>query len=262
MIIAEIDEIEWDEEVDIVCVGTESAALAVAVAAEAAALEVLLTGSRGRGDAATLAGRLGLTDDSAEYLDCVTTDTGSLVRPTAPAELAVRRGDERIWPDLGPDISFSGSALRDWAMVCLDSPYGLLRTSVCAADAPALRVGAPDPAAPVDLGRWLSERARILDIGPREQTVLKELVFLRGLVVGAVIDKPDGSALVRAAGGLVAETGTGARLPRLEPAGVRGADTVELVVRARPFSRFARLELLVSGIGDGSEGGAQLRCEG
>ena len=91
VIVPDIDEVEWDDEADIICVGTGSAALAVAVAADADGLDVLLADGRGEGDTATLAGRLGLTGESAEYLDCVTEDTGPLAHATSTAELTVRR---------------------------------------------------------------------------------------------------------------------------------------------------------------------------
>ncbi len=42
VIVPDIDEVEWDDEADIICVGTGSAALAVAVAADADGLDVLL----------------------------------------------------------------------------------------------------------------------------------------------------------------------------------------------------------------------------
>ena len=188
VIIPDVDEVEWDDEVDIICVGPGSAALAVAITADAADLDVLLTDGRGVGAAETLAGRIGLTDDSAEYLDSVTEDTGPLVQATAPTELTARFTGERLWPDLGPDVSFSGAALRDWAAACLASSYGLFCTTVAAADAAAVPVGTIDPGKPVDIGEWLRERARDLDITASEQTSLDGLVFAYGQVVGAVAE--------------------------------------------------------------------------
>ena len=253
VIVPDIDEVEWDDEADIICVGTGSAALAVAVAADADGLDVLLADGRGEGDTATLAGRLGLTGESAEYLDCVTEDTGPLAHATAAAELTVRRTGEPLWPDLGAGISFSGAALRDWAAACLASPYGLLCTTVADADAATVRVGTLDTGEPVDIGGWLRERARDLGINAREQTSLGGLVFAGGQVIGAAIDSPDGQILVRATGGVVVPTGAGTQLPHLAPDwfdGFSGTATVDLVVLARPFSRFARLGLLVSGRDD------------
>ena len=250
VIVPEIDEVEWDDEVDIVCFGTGSAALALAIAADADGLDVLLTDGRGASDAETLAGRLGLTDDSAEYLDSVTEDTGPLGHAGAPAELTVCRTGEPLWPALAAGVSFSGAALRDWAADCLASPYGLLCSAVAGADAEAVRVGTIDTGVPVDIGRWLLDQSRDLGITAREQTSLGGLVFAYGQVVGAVVDSPDGQSLVRAVGGVVVPTGAGARPPHLTPGGLEGAATVDLVVLTRPFSRFARLGLLVSGRDD------------
>jgi hypothetical protein len=253
VIVPEIDEVEWDDEVDIVCVGTGSAALAAAVAADADGLDVLLTDGRGASDAETVAGRLGLTDDSAEYLDSVTEDTGPLGHADASAELTVCRTGEPLLPALGAGVSFSGAALRDWAAACLASPHGLLRTAVAGADAAAVRVGTIEAGVPVDIGRWLLDHSRYLGITAREQTSLGGLVFADGQVVGAVVDTPDGPSLVRAVGGVVVPTGAGVWLPHLATeglGGLGGAATVDLVVLTRPFSRFARLGLLVSGRDD------------
>jgi hypothetical protein len=253
VIVPEIDEVEWDDEADIVCVGTGSAALAVALAADADGLDVLLTDGRGVTDTETLAGRLGLTEDSAEYLDSVTEDTGPLVPAGAQADLTVCRAGEPLWPGLGTGVSFSGAALRDWAAACLASPYGLLCTAVAGVDAAAVRVGTIETGMPVDIGSWLLDRSRDLGITAREQTSLGGLVFADGQVVGAVVDTPEGQTLVRAVGGVVVPTGAGPRLPHLAPEGLDGledAATVDLVVLPRPFSRFARLGLLVSGRDD------------
>ena len=250
VIVPDIDEVEWDDEVDIICVGTGSAALAVAVAADADGLDVLLTDGRGVGDAETLAGRLGLTDESAEYLDCVTEDTGPLAHATAPAELTVRLTGEPLWPDLGAGVSFSGAALRDWAAACLASPYGLLCTTVADVDAAAVRVGTIDTGEPVDIGGWLRERARDLGITPASRPRWADWYSPRSgrrsrhRHPGRPVPGPRHRGRRRPHRRGHAASAPGARLFR----GLAG--TVDLVVLPRPFSRFARLGLLVSGRDD------------
>jgi hypothetical protein len=70
-------------------------------------------------------------------------------------------------------------------------------------------------------------------------------MFAGGQVVGAVVSTPDGQRLVRSTGGVVLPTGT-AQLPTLAADTFEEGGTVELVIIARPFSRLARLELLVT----------------
>ncbi len=247
MIVDDCDEVDWDETVDVICVGPGVAALAAAVAADGAGLDAMLTHSSGHGGADTLDARLGLSDhDTAAYLRSVTTDTGPLIGPADPVELTTRMVS--VPSPSGPDGdgTFSGAALRDWAASCLASPYGLLRTAVAGPATVMLPVGTVSITETVELTDWLHERAREGDIAAPEQTSLRSLVFAAGQVVGALIDTPKGNRLVRAVEGLFVPTGTGARLPRLTTRGVGGTASAELVVSVRPFSRFARLELVAS----------------
>lgn len=234
-------ELEWDDEVDIVCVGTEPAVLAYAVAAESVGMDVIVTRSRARVDALTLAARLGLSDESADYVVAVTEDAPL---PAEPQALTVRCAGVPLWPDPGPGVSFSGAALRNWAGSCLGSPYGLLSTTVASLGEETLPVGTVSGEA-VEVGRWLQDRCDEFEVAPSERTCLGSLVFAEGQVFGAVIESPDGGSRVRAIAGVVFSTWTGASTPLVAPGALGGTGKAELVVRRRAFSRFARLELQV-----------------
>lgn len=229
MLIDELDEVEWHEVVDVICVGPGRAALAAAVGSAAAGLDVLL-----------VAGRGALGDSATAFLDAMTTDFPMGEPPSAATPLRVRYASEPVSPDLPKYVSFSGPALFDWGAACLNSPYGLLCSTATAADGGVLRVGAVDPVAAADLDGWLAERAAELAIRPEDRSELRDLVCTGGGVSGAVIGGPDGESLVCAGGGVVIATGTGAALlpqPLDQPA--------ELIVRSHPHSRFAQLELLI-----------------
>jgi hypothetical protein len=247
VIVSEDEEVDWDETIDVLCVGAAGAALAIAVGADGAGLDVMLVGSRGHPNEQSLAGRLGLADhDSVEYLRAVTDDTGPLVQHADPVEWTDRGAGGPLSPHLGGDVSFSGAALRDWAASCLASPHGLLCTAVAGPEATMLSVGKVGIAKTVDVSGWLDDRARRGGVAVREQTSLRSLVFAGGQVIGAVLDEPGGELLVRAEVGVVFATGTSARLPEYGAKCVGGPAAHELVVLMRPFSRFARLELIVT----------------
>jgi hypothetical protein len=230
---AAFDEIEWDEVVDVICVGSGDTATALALAAEDAGLDVHLA-VRAPALAAehTLAGRIGLTDGpTVEYLTAVTDDTGPLADSDAPAELPGHL-DAAPW---APPYHFSGARLREWASACLASPYGVLSTTPAEPTAAPSIVGAIDTP---DAHDWLVDRAAATGLPTASDSVLQRLVFSGVRVVGAVLDTASGPYLVRATRAVLLTTGTGASLPAL-PAG-RGT----LAVVTHPVSRFARLALL------------------
>jgi hypothetical protein len=239
----EVDDFAWDDEVDVICVTAGPAALAAAVAAATAGLDVLLTGCDGPAGAETLVGRLGLVAESADYFAAVTDDAD--VAGRTDTGLEIRRSGDPLSPDPGPGISFSGAALRDWAATCLASPYGMLGTTVARHDVGAVPVGVLDTGRAVDLTAWLDERAGAAGLPAAAESRLCDLMFVGGEVVGAVLNTPDGQRLVRSTGGVVVPTGT-AQLPTLAAGTFEQRGTVELVIIARPFSRLARLELLVT----------------
>jgi len=241
VILTDLDGPDWpaDEVVDLICVGTGVAVLAVAIAAEQAGLDVLLTADSGT--VTSLPHGPNLAADAATFLHEVCDD---MVEPEDPGPQPwIRRADEPGWPQLRPGVTFSGAALRNWAGSCLASPYGLVGTEVAGIDAEPIPVAPVPGGGPVDLDVWLPELAHEHGL-TSDGDVLCDLVLAGGRVVGAVVggdDSPSGRTVVRAVAGVVFSAGAAV------PAGtnpVTDADVTELVIQPRPFSRFARLQLL------------------
>lgn len=243
MILPDLDGPDWapDEVVDLICVGTGIAALAVAIAAEDAGLDVLLTADTWT--VASGAQRPELADDAAAFLREVTDDIGAPANPDP--QPWIRRAGEPGWPQLRPGVMFSGAALRNWASSCLASPYGLVSTEVAGSEVEPLPVAQVPAGTAIDLDAWLPELARERGL-VWDGTALQDLVLAGGRVVGAVLSdegSPAGRTVVRALAGVVFSTGAAV------PAGthrVVDAEVTELVIQPRPFSRFARLQLSVS----------------
>jgi hypothetical protein len=227
----ETDGIDWDDRVDIICVGPGDAATAVALAAQNAGLDTYLVGRMAaRTDDGSLAGRLGLSDESSvAYLENLTDDTGPLSDGVDAAALPAHQ----VRAPAAPPYHFYGAKLRNWAIECLASPYGVVSTS------PAGRHAQPALVAAVDAGD-LSARLRDCAVDADDDEVLGQLVFSAGRVVGAVLESSAGSRWVAATRAVVIATGAGAPLPVL-PAGVSG----DLALVTHPESRFARLELVL-----------------
>lgn len=234
------DEVWWDDDVDLICIGSDSVALAAAIAADIAGRQVLIVDPAGVADAETLAGRLGLTEESAEYLDAVTADCGPLLPSGPAAPLTVRATDEPLCPGLSGSATFSGAALRDWATECLASPHGLLTTSAAGPEAATVVLAEFDSGQRLDIAGWLREQAVALRdaVTPR----LDALELCQGRVVGAIVSGSAGVSRVRAVDGVVLATRPDGPLPA-EASSIAG--TAELVLLTQPFSRFARLELRV-----------------
>jgi len=227
----DFDGIDWHEVVDIVCAGAGDTMRAAVVAAEAAGLDAIwVSCGAAEPDDSTLAGRLGLTDPpTVAYLTALTEDI--TLGSASGAELVTA---PRPQPPTS-SLNFFGGQLRTWAQKCLDSPYGVLRTTPTEAPTLGLPVGVPGERC--DLSAWLAELADADGIEPEDGAVLRSLVFVGPRVAGVIIDDADGARWVKATSGVVLPTGLGSALPTLpKPA-------TELVFHSRMASRFARLEL-------------------
>lgn len=269
--VTEPGDVDWDEVVDVVCIGRGAGVLAAAIGASRGGMNVVVADAgvgdgAGNADAPSLSGRLGVTDtETVDYLDALTQDIGPLTRCAGPGQVPMRTVDAplRPGPGRGGIATFVGSALRDWADSCLASPYGLLHTQVANAEMTvtytsagksldAVVVGSVD----VENGKlvegldgWLASHADELGIEEHSSSSLQRLVFDVGQVVGAVIDTPTGSRAIRAKHGVVLETAAASVAPTLsalQGPDLANATSVEVALVTRAASRFARLELLVT----------------
>jgi hypothetical protein len=242
----------WDHEVDVLCVGGVVGALASAVVAADAGVEVLVAISEAKDpgwpvdqveDEETLAYFAALTDGLATTPR--TTD-GVPVRPVRPLTAAERR---RAAP-------FYGARLKKWTEQCLVSPYGLLHTRVTDWRTTTMRtvdnrpvqvktvgsITAPSDDGPVSVAAWLEAEARSRDIDIESDARLQRIVFEEGVVIGAVLDTADGPYAVRSRHGITFA-------PRVAPPTAdypRAGDDDEVALVSEIGSRFARVELLTA----------------
>lgn len=256
--------IDWDDIVDIVCIGRGAGALAVAICADRGGMQVFIADAghgagAGGAEADSLAARLGVTDDvTVDYLNALTEDVGPLIRCAVPNQVPLRTIDGPQ-ADSGRNriATFVGSALRGWADRCLASPYGLLYTTLAHSTAVTYTSAGETIEASVvgtidvengrlvdELDEWLTVRARELGTDEDSSNSLQRLVFDGGQVVGAIIDTPTGPRSVRAKRGVVMETGGRALTPTLPADGLGSASSVMVALVTRAASRFVRLELL------------------
>ncbi|MFV8165632.1 FAD-binding protein [Mycobacterium sp. 134] len=256
----------WDDEVDVVCCGSGFGALAAAVAAADAGLDVHIVRPAAAGNGSVTAGAetpwlgAGIQDpETRDYLDELSAD----LKPVDDAEydtaLAVRTVTD--WTPVtgrGRIAPFYGARLQDWAQSCLTSPYGVLYTRLADRGTTSMKtrtgeeiqvkvlgtleVESESGAASV-LGDWLSAQALHRQIHTLDNSTLRRIVFEEGEVLGAVFDTADGPLALRARHGVALSTE-----PRVD-----GSATGELIEPGKPLqvglvgysaSRFGRVELL------------------
>jgi len=232
-------DLDWDEAVDVLCVGTGAGSLAYGILCDAAGLEVLIVESPH------------LDPQTREFRDAMTADLGDC--PPA-LDLALNRA-ERVTAPSGRRAkleTFDGERLRQWSARCLASPFGVLFTEVAALEAMRTDAGEsitagliagyqPDPKQPGPaLWRWLHERAAGL-FGPEEHR-LGGLVVADGRIAGVTLDTMDGPRRIGTAAGLAISVGPAPDSWPAQPdlAGV----TAAVAVVSRWAGRFARVELL------------------
>jgi hypothetical protein len=232
--------IEWDETVDVLCVGTGAGVLAYGLFCAANDLDVLIVES-GELDPQTAQWRSLMTED----LDgSDSTGELTLIR-AAPIE------SERI-TDRTKLEPFVGEELRRWSAGCLASPFGVMFTEVPdldpmrTADGQSIRAGivgsyrftAEPPGA--TLSHWLREQADDL-FGPAADR-LDGLITDEGRIAGVLLRTDDGPRMVGAAKGLA--IGVGAVPDSWPEQPELDGLTVEAAVVSRTAGRFARVELL------------------
>lgn len=255
-----IDESEWDDVADVICVGSGPVGAALAEAARRAELDVVAVNGPVAVDgpgAQHLDTRLGITDDdTVTYLRALTADV-PLPEPD-PVHLTVpTREVDAPLPVFPKDRipTFFGAALRDWGVDCLASRYGVLYTRVsdpafkinyAAADGPvAMTVLGPidvDPDRLADsVARWLSTHDEGDD---SSRQTFQRLVFdARGMVAGAVLESDGELQTVGVRHGVLLLLDTHSSVNTV-PAELDLRETAEVAMVWRTASRFARLELV------------------
>jgi hypothetical protein len=272
-IAAPLDQEHWDEVVDVVCAGSGTGAVAAAIAAADAGLEVFVADSRGddglteRFDSSTgtgtLHGRLtmdGVDRETKEYLDAITQDLGPLTRFPWDLELPVRVVDDTSPVESGrsPAEKFVGARLRDWGARCLASPHGVIFSHVSDRNMATMRCSSgeaievamigsvepdPDGTGPA-LADWLGAAAHDRGIEVQAASSLQRLVFENGQVVGAVVATPAGDLALRARRGVIMATGGDDGRTTSLGSSLAGDATVRVGIVSRTASRFGRVELL------------------
>jgi hypothetical protein len=252
----------WDDEFDVVCCGSGSGVLACAIAAADAELDVLLAQPRAesRHDAdAPLLGP-GIEDpETREYLDALSADVGSL--PTGPndVELTVRSVRAPAPPRPGSPIApFYGARLRDWAVQCLLSPYGVLYTRLTDRETKVMQTATGEDievkvigsvpsgdAAVSALDEWLTAQTRDRDIATYENSALERIVFEEDEIVGVVLDTPEGSRAIRVRHGIAIAGRLNGPARGALPVGTPDGK-LEVGLVGHSASRFARVELLAT----------------
>jgi hypothetical protein len=278
------DAAEWDDTVDVICVGSGGVgsrvvALAAATVMQALELssELVITSPRDSMRSASLADRLGVSDAATiEYLDSVTDDIPVPPDEFGTGELPIRfvEGPVAAVDDVRGTVlpTFSGAALQTWAGNCLAVPGGMLSTKV--AD-PSLTVSYEesgrsvetllvasvdfDAHNAVDFVEWMTSTAEDQDVRAGDANELQRLIFDSGAVVGAVLGTPSGARTIRARQAVVLAVGADDQRCVWPTEGLDGVRTAQLAFVTRAASRFGRLELLVSSVSPTSVDGRRSR---
>ncbi|WP_026256278.1 FAD-binding protein [Mycobacterium sp. 155] len=258
----------WDDEFDVVCCGSGFGALACAVAAADAGLDVLIVQPgieyrHGGEDSVVPLLAAGIEDpETREYFDALSADLGS--SEPADAQLTVRSATDLVPAKPGGLVApFYGARLRDWASECLHSPYGVLYTRLTGRQTTAMKthsgeeievkvVGSLTPdstGAATALSDWLTAQIRNREIPTYESSALNRIVFEEGEIVGVVIDTPDGRQAIRARHGVAVDT---LSQPGVLTGGVFPADEpgrrLQVWLVGHSASRFARVELFAADV--------------
>lgn len=257
-------EMEWDDEVDVVCTGAGIAGLSIAISAVDEGADVLVAERPA-----------GVSDVRWWPLDCADEDTRAyLAELTADLDASQLDCDGEDLPirdivtDRGRDSRtvppFVGSRMRDWAAQCICSPSGFLYTRVTdwptatvalsggeAWEVAEVGTATPDGTDPVAaLHKWLTVEADERDVERFSVTGLQRLVFDAGVVAGAVFGTVDGPYSVRARHGVL--ICPQAQTSRQEAGLVPDGAELRAALVGRAGSRFGRVELLRSPIGAGT----------
>ena len=256
---------EWDDVVDVVCVGSGAGGLAAAIVAVDAGQTVFVTESPIAVGVNSSYGTAVADRATNEYFDAITENLSPptsmefdsalpiRVADDATAVASCRRGRTAVEP-------FVGARLRDWDSACLGAPSGVVyshvtdrnMTSMRSADGEQFEVAVVGRLGPgIECGAsavtdWLIGQALARDIDVHSGSPVERLVFGDGRVLGAVIATPAGARAVRGQLGVITSIGPGevGAAARLNAVG-HGAARVGIV--SKTASRFGRVALLAKG---------------
>lgn len=254
-------DLQWDDEVDVLCTDAGVAGLAVAISAVDAGAEVLVATVQAP-PVSTVAGSppgwFTIDSGDSETMAYLAELTGDL-DPAAPSllddDLPVRPAPTPAAPPGRKLPPFLGAQLREWTSRCISSPSGYLYTRVTDWTTTAMLSAAGDTVGVTEIGSmkpdsgdlagsvldWLDAEARRRAVDVESVTRLERLVFEDGQVVGAVFATTDGPLAIRARHGVLF-CRAGVSAGRAHGLPTDGVLRVALV--SKPASRFGRVELL------------------
>ncbi|MGB8405509.1 MAG: hypothetical protein WCE30_15710 [Mycobacterium sp.] len=252
---------DWDTEVDVLCIGAGIGGLAAGIAADEAGAEVMITTAHAKlpptdlgAPAADLRAWLctEVRDEAtAQYLAALV--EGFEIADTVDGAIPTRVAGER--PTGTRTVpTFVGARVANWGVECLRSVTGALLSTVQGWTASEMRDagGRQILVAPVgdvacgsarDLLEALVDGVDTSDIEVALDSPVQRLVFDGGAAVGAVLDGPDGAYSVRARHGVVLSPDL--PLPDDVPLSATASE-VRVCLVSIPGSRFVRVELLSS----------------
>lgn len=255
-------DLQWDDEVDVVCTDAGVAGLAGAISAVDEGAEVLVAGGPVAGTPVARGGYPGWFAchsgdiETAEYLNELAGDLDVATLPQLDADLPIRS----VAPAVAPGRTvppFLGSELRTWMARCIPSPSGYLYTRVTDWTSASMDSGDGDTLEVSDIGSlttesgdivsslldWLDAEAHMRGVGVHPVLGFERLVFGQGDVIGAVFTTADGPLTVRARHGVL--------FCRAAPSAGRAAHrrvndeaTLRVAMVGKAASRFGRVELL------------------
>jgi hypothetical protein len=155
---------------------------------------------------------------------------------------------------------FVGATIRAWDAQCLGSPYGTLHSSVFgwqrtrmrSSDGEAIEVipvgeiDWHDGLGEHDLLDWMGGQAYERDVEVLSASSLQRIVFEEGLIVGVVLDTPDGPYGVGTRRGVTLsppDSGPAAADQLTDPS---QGDRKQVCLVGRSASRFGRVELVTT----------------
>lgn len=239
---------EFDDTVDVVCIGSGPGVLAYALCCDAADRDVLL-----------LAHPVSdLDPDTAGHIDAMYEDLGD-AEPQAVLELITAETVAVPRTTRGTVVeTFVGQRLREWSAQCTASAFGVMLTavpedllmpmrtdageSITAAIVGALR---PDPARPgPTVCEWIDDEIERRGLSGIDGHCFAGFVYEEGEIVGVGVDTPSGRQRVEVTGCVAMSVGA---VPAQWPAQPDLADAtgdVQIALIGRRAGRFARVGLL------------------